>query len=248
MSLGLALALAVVVFATSFLSGIFGLAGGLILMGALLLFLPVTSAMVLHATTQIASNGSRAFLWRKHTDYRIFARYMIGGAVAFALFASIRFVPDRALVYMALGLMPFVGFVLPESLAPRADRRFGSEACGFISTALQLISGVSGPALDIFLIRSNLDRRAVVSTKALCQTATHFMKLVYFGGLIGGGFGEVHPAAVALAVGLAVLGTNLARTILERMSDVQFRRWMKVLMITIGSFYMAQGVHLYLTR
>ena len=241
-------ALAVVVFATSFLSGIVGLAGGLILMGALLLFLPVTTSMVLHATTQMASNGSRAFLWRAHVHRGIFARYMLGGAVAFAFFAWLQFVPDRALVYIALGVMPFVGFILPDSVAPRADRRFGAEASGFLSTALQLVSGVSGPALDIFLIRSDLDRRAVVATKAICQTATHFMKLVYFGGLIGGGFGEVHPAAVALAVALAILGTNLARTILERMSDVQFRRWMKVLMITIGSFYMAQGVHLYLTR
>ena len=248
MTLGAVSALAVVVFATSFLSGIFGLAGGLILMGALLLFLPVTSAMVLHATTQIAANGSRAFLWRAHTDYGIFARYMIGGAAAFVLFASVRFVPDRALVYFALGLMPFVGFVLPERMAPRADRRFGSETCGFLSTALQLISGVSGPALDIFLIRSNLDRRSVLSTKALCQTATHFLKLVYFGGLIGGGLGDVHPVVAALAVALALLGTNLARTILERLSDVQFRRWMKILMIAIGTFYMAQGVHLYLTR
>src|SRR5919112_3461044 len=105
-------ALAIVVFATAFLSGIFGLAGGLILMGALLLFLPVTTAMVLHATTQIASNGSRAFLLRKHNDYGIFARYMMGAAAAFALFAAIRFVPDRALVYIVLGIMPFVGFVL----------------------------------------------------------------------------------------------------------------------------------------
>jgi uncharacterized protein len=245
MSVGAIFALSVAVFATSFLSGIFGLAGGLILMGMLLLFLPVTSAMVLHAMTQIASNGSRAFLWRTHADKGIFARYMIGGAVAFVLFASLRFVPDRALVYIALGVMPFVGFVLPESLAPRSDRRFGSELSGFLSTALQLISGVSGPVLDIFLIRSKLDRRGVVATKALCQTATHCLKLVYFGGLVGAGFGDVHPVVVAFAMALAVLGTNLARTILERMSDVQFRRWMKALMIAIGSFYLAQGVWLY---
>ena len=248
MILAAASALAVVVFATAFLSGIFGLAGGLILMGALLLFLPVAGAMVVHALTQIASNGSRAFLWRAHAGYRIFARYMIGGAAAFILFASVRFVPDRALVYVVLGLLPFVGFLLPEDMAPRADRRFTAELSGFLSTSLQLISGVSGPVLDIVLIRSDLGRRAVVATKALCQTATHFMKLVYFGGLIGAGSGDVHPLVLALAMALAVLGTNLAKSVLERMSDVQFRRWMKALMIAIGSFYMAQGVYLYLTR
>src|SRR5918993_3020258 len=68
MTFGAAAALAVAVFATSFLSGIFGLAGGLVLMGMLLLFLPVTTPMVLHAITQMASNGSRAFLWRRHAD------------------------------------------------------------------------------------------------------------------------------------------------------------------------------------
>ena len=248
MSVWAALALAAVVLATSFLSGIFGLAGGLVLMGALLLFLPVANAMVLHATTQIASNGSRAFLWRKHTHYGIFGRYLMGGAVAFAVFAAIRFVPDRALVLFALGLMPFVGLALPERIAPRADRPFGSELSGFIGTALQLISGVSGPVLDIFLVRSNLDRRAIVATKAMCQTATHALKLVYFGGLIGAGFGDVPPVVVVAAMVLAVVGTNLARSVLERLSDVQFRRWMRALMIAIGTFYMAQGIHLYLTR
>jgi uncharacterized membrane protein YfcA len=248
MSFGIASALAVAVFATAFLSGIFGLAGGLVLMGALLLFLPVTTAMVLHAITQMASNGSRAFLWRHHAHLGIFARYMLGAAIAFALFAAVRFVPDRALVLIVLGLMPFVGLALPESLAPRADRPFGAEVSGFLSTALQLVSGVSGPALDIFLVRSPLDRRAVVATKALCQGATHALKLAYFGGLIGAGLGDIPPVVIAIAVVLAILGTNLAKTILERLSDVQFRRWMKVLMISIGSFYTAQGVYVYLTR
>src|SRR5688572_12703227 len=123
MTLGAAAALAIAVFATSFLSGIFGLAGGLVLMGALLLFLPVTTAMVLHAITQMASNGSRGFLWRAHADYGIFGRYMLGAGTAFACFAAVRYVPDRALVLIMLGLMPFVGFALPETLAPRADRR-----------------------------------------------------------------------------------------------------------------------------
>jgi uncharacterized membrane protein YfcA len=248
MTLTIVSAVTVVVFATSFLSGIFGLAGGLILMGALLLFVPVTSAMVLHATTQMAANGSRALLWRKHTDYGIFGRYMIGGGAAFALFAAVRFVPDQALIFAMLGVMPFVGLALPEKLAPRADRPFAAEVCGFLSTGLQLICGVSGPALDIFLIRTTLDRRAVVSTKALCQTATHFIKLVYFGGLIGGGIGDLHPGVVVLAVAVAVFGTSLARTVLERLSDAQFRRWMKILMLVIGACYLAQGVHLYLTR
>ena len=42
---------------TAFLSGIFGMAGGMILIGVLLTFMPLPTAMVLHAITQMASNG-----------------------------------------------------------------------------------------------------------------------------------------------------------------------------------------------
>ena len=48
---------------TSFLSGIFGMAGGMILVGILLVLLPVPEAMMLHGVTQMASNGWRGLLW-----------------------------------------------------------------------------------------------------------------------------------------------------------------------------------------
>ena len=51
--------IAVVVLITSFISGILGMAGGMILMGVLLALLPLPAAMVLHAVTQMASNAWR---------------------------------------------------------------------------------------------------------------------------------------------------------------------------------------------
>ena len=48
---------------TSLLSGIFGMAGGMILIGVLLVLLPVPEAMMLHGVTQLASNGWRGLLW-----------------------------------------------------------------------------------------------------------------------------------------------------------------------------------------
>ena len=48
------------VLATSFLSGVVGMAGGMILMGILLLMMDVTAAMVLYGVTQTAANGWRA--------------------------------------------------------------------------------------------------------------------------------------------------------------------------------------------
>ena len=44
---------------TSFISGIFGMAGGMLLIGFLLMILPVPVAMVFHGVIQIAANGWR---------------------------------------------------------------------------------------------------------------------------------------------------------------------------------------------
>lgn len=45
---------------TAFLSSIFGMLGGLILMGVLITIMPVSQAMVLHGLIQLTSNGYRA--------------------------------------------------------------------------------------------------------------------------------------------------------------------------------------------
>src|SRR6195256_6430187 len=87
-------ALGLLMVATSFLSGLFGMAGGLILIGVLLALMPLPTAMVLHAITQMASNGWRAFLWRKHIKWRPVSIYLVGCALALAVWSIFRYVPD----------------------------------------------------------------------------------------------------------------------------------------------------------
>jgi uncharacterized membrane protein YfcA len=56
---------------TAFLSSIFGMLGGLILMGILVSIMPVSQAMVLHGLIQLTSNGYRAWLNRKDINWSI---------------------------------------------------------------------------------------------------------------------------------------------------------------------------------
>ena len=55
-TLPFAAALTASVLSTAFISGVFGMAGGMILMNLLLAFVPLAPAMVLHGLTQIAAN------------------------------------------------------------------------------------------------------------------------------------------------------------------------------------------------
>ena len=56
-SLPVLAALAVAAVVTSFISGVFGMAGGMLLIGFLLVLVPVPVAMGFHGVIQIAANG-----------------------------------------------------------------------------------------------------------------------------------------------------------------------------------------------
>ncbi len=242
MSPGSIAVLALAFLSTAFLAGIFGMAGGMILMVVLLAQMPVPEAMMLHGVAQMTANLWRALLWHGYIEWRIFSRYGLGLLVAVAMFAFVVLVPDRATVLIVLGLVPMLAMIVPERWAPKADRPGGAEIAGFASTAIQLVSGVSGPLLDLFFVRTSLDRRRIVATKAACQTVTHITKLLYFGSLASTGSAAPDTWLFALAIGLAIAGTSASRVVLERLSDAQFRRWTRWIVFVLGVACLVQGL------
>jgi uncharacterized membrane protein YfcA len=242
LTLPFATTLAAAVLSTSFLSGIFGTAGGMLLMGILLVFMPFAAAMVLHGVTQMASNVCRAWLWRAHIEWRITGYFAIGSVGAALGFAAIGAIPAKPVALIILGLLPFVGLLMPHRSSPDIAHRGHALGCGVICTSLQLMAGVSGPVLDVYFIRSNLDRKQMVATKATIQALGHCLKVVYFGGLMASGADAVSPVVIALAVVLALVGTQLSRHVLDAISDAQFRSWTRRLVTAIAAFYLIQGL------
>jgi len=244
MPLAMIVAVGATVLFTSFLSGIFGMAGGLVLLGVLLVILDVTSAMILFGVTQLGANGWRTFLWRGHIVWRLVWPY-IGGALAmFAFMKLVAFLPDKAMVYIGLGLLPIVGDLVPPTWRPDITRRFMPFTCGAFIMALQLMAGAAGSVLDIFFQRSALERKQIVATKAITQVIAHVCRIAYFGSF-------AIPAADVLpwwiyvgAVALALAGTSLAAVVLHRMTDENFRRWSRWLILTVSVVYLVRGVWL----
>jgi uncharacterized membrane protein YfcA len=234
--------LAVSALATSFISGILGMAGGMILMGILLALMPLPAAMMLHGLTQLASNGWRALLWRHDVDWRVFRGYCLGSLVALGAFALVQIVASKPVALIVLGLTPFVTLALPEKLHLNVERRGHPLGCGIICTILSLTSGVSGPILDVFFVRSKMSRHGVVATKAITQSFSHLLKIAYFGGLVGIDRGLVDPWIVAMMVLLAFAGTQLSRRVLERMNDASFRLWTRRTVMATGLFYLGSGI------
>lgn len=237
-------ALAVVAVVTSFISGIFGMAGGMLLIGFLLFLLPVPVAMVFHGVIQIAANSWRSWLWRHHINWSVVLQFGLGSAFSLVVFSSLTFVPSKPLVLMAVGLTPFVALAVPKRIAPNIERRGQAFVAGAIGGALQLVSGVTGPILDIFYVRTGMTRQVNVSTKAAAQVLGHLTKVTYFGALVAdpGGRDLEQWLVMGFAACFAVLGTTLSRSFLDRLSDKQFYYWTRWIILALGTVYVAQGL------
>jgi len=229
---------------TSFISGILGMAGGMILMGILLAFLPLPAAMMLHGVSQLASNGWRALMLRREVQWRIIRGYAAGAVVAVAIFMATRFVIGKAAALILMGLTPFVALLLPEKLHLNVERRGHSFLCGLICVAISLTAGIAGPILDVFFVRSKMTRHAVVATKALTQALSHMLKIAYFGGVLAVRGTEVSPWLAAALVLLSFVGTSLSRSVLEKMTDTSFRKWTRWTVMTLGVMYLFSGLRL----
>jgi len=228
----------VTVLATSFLSGIFGMAGGIIFMGVLAALVPVATAMIIHGAVQMVSNGYRAYLWRAHIDWAVFRRYALGSVAAVGLLFALSWRPDKQMVYLMLGLVTLLVW-LPKSVADLdIQKRYQAEGAGFVVQALNTVAGVAGPLMDQFFVNTTMTRHQIVATKAVTQVLAHFVKIIFWSVpvIMASGVQALPPAWLILAaVPLSMLGTTFGGKVLNRMSDVNFKRGMKYLVTAVGA-------------
>ena len=138
----LAMLIVGVAFATSVISAVLGMAGGMILMGVYAITLPVQVAMILHGVTQLFANGFRAFLMRDRIYTAGLLWYALGALAAIALFSGLALVVSQPVLFLALGAIPLTLSLLPRSFAPRFESRGSASACG-APPARVTISGVT---------------------------------------------------------------------------------------------------------
>jgi uncharacterized membrane protein YfcA len=78
----------------------------------------------------------------------------------------------------------------------------------------------------------------LIAALGLLMVATAFLSGLF--GMAGG--------LAAIAVAASMLGTTLARRILEAMSDTQFRTWANRLITTVAGYYIIHGGWLLFAR
>ena len=242
----LTLIIVVASFATAFLSSIFGMLGGLILMGILVSLIQVGPAMILHGLIQMTSNGYRAWLNQKDINWKIIGTLFLGNIIAMAMLFFIAFVPDRITVLFALGILPYIAWAMPNNLAFDVTKTPIGILAGMVVVGTNLLAGVGGPLLDVFFQRVEMTRHQVVATKAVAQFLGHVSKVIFFGGLAVTSSAENWPVFWLLitAMIVSVIGTTLGKKVLDRINDKTFFSWTQRIMLTVGAVMIARAIYL----
>jgi len=229
--------LGVAAFATSVLSAIVGMAGGIVLLAVMLLFLEPLAAIPLHGAIQLLSNGSRAALQRRFVDRSVLLYFGVllvpGGLLGLQVATALP--PDaiRVLIGVFVLLATWAPGALllgihPETTSPRA--RF--LALGGVAGALNVTLGAVGPLLAPFYLGLGLSRQAMVGTKAACQALGHAVKIALFG-LAGFAFAPHVPLLVVAGTGV-VAGTWVGTRLLDRIDERTFQWLYKVVLTVIA--------------
>lgn len=248
MTFAAALFVVFMAFVTATLSGVFGMAGGLVLMGALAVVLPVQAAFVAHGVLQLVANGWRSVLHRKYVRWDIVGWYALASLLAGVVVAFLSFTPSKPLLFLLLGLVPGLTWLPQRWIRLDAAQPPQAFLSGLSVTGLNLTAGVAGPLLDIFFVRTELSRHAIVATKATTQVFAHSAKIVVYGAPLAMGGGGMPPWWMfALAIPLSMAGTAVGGRILNQMTDVNFRRWTRWIVTSVGAVYLVQAIQLFRT-
>jgi uncharacterized membrane protein YfcA len=143
--------------ATSVLSAIVGMAGGITLLTVMLVFLDPLVAIPVHGAVQMVSNSSRAVIQRRHLRWGIIARYALlllpMGFVGLPIAQALPPVATKVVI----GLFVLVATWSPGALllgthpeATNPNRRFFM--LGGVVGALNVTIGATGPLIAPFFL------------------------------------------------------------------------------------------------
>ncbi len=230
--------LAAAAFATAVLSAIVGMAGGIILLSVMLLFLEPLTVIPLHGVVQLVSNGSRTWIQRQHVEWSITWRYAVLLLPAGYLGILVALQLPAQGTRLAIGL-----FVLgatwrpawlmlgahPEQTNP--PKRFF--ALGGAVGCLNPVIGATGPLIAPFFLNLGFSRQTIVGTKAACQALGHVAKVILFGAVVAFAYADWLLPLLLLSV-MVIAGTWAGSRMLERVNDRAFTILFKTILTLVA--------------
>lgn len=235
------LILIVACFATSTVSAILGMAGGVTLLGVMTALLPAPVVVPLHGVVQLASNWTRTWAFRRRVRWSILLAFMgpavLGVGTAVTIWAELKLTWFRAWVG---GFVLF--FLLWRRYSPKLRNPpiWSYAVLGFGAGLLAIFIGATGPFLAPFFLRDDFDNEQVIATQSACQAWLHLLKIPAFLAL---SFDYVPYGPLLGALTAAVIGgTYFGKHLLKMISKERFAFWFQLVLALLAFYLIASTI------
>ncbi len=221
MSLVFIILMGCLVFSTAIISGVVGMAGGMVLLASMTFFFPLQTIIPLHGIIQLSSNLSRCFFLRRDINKEILSYFLMGAPLgtmgAYFLIDSIE---NKDIFFLLIVALIFYTLFKPKKLPPIHIPRIGFFPLGTLIGFAAPLVGATGPILAPFFLRDDLTKEEIVATKAAAQMFTHLLKVPLFIALAFP-YGE-YSLLLGIMILMAVLGTKCGVYLLGKVSQEIF--------------------------
>ena len=240
------LILAITALLTSILSGMLGMAGGMLLLATMFCFLTHAETIPTHAVVQLASNATRLTAFARSIAWPTVGRFLLGvvpgaivGSVIYYRFGT----PAASEPYLEMLVGAYILAVTFLPKPKRQDRdpgRWAWPATGALAGAAGLTIGATGPLIAPVFARCGFAKERLVATKAACQACLHLIKLpVFILAEKAGKFAAFDVRELGLLAGLMIAmvipGTLIGKRMLTRISETQFMSLYRAALVAAGS-------------
>ena len=216
--------LIVIACATSAITAVTGIGGGMILIAIMPGFVPAAAIVPVHALVQLFSNASRSIFGWRFLRWEFVLAFIAGSVIGGGIAASIA--REINLEYTPLFIAAYILLTVwgpPLKFKRPPPGEF--IVIGAIQTGLSMLVGATGPMSQAALIARDLKRDALVVSSALMTTVTHMVKVILFA-LLGFSFASYWQLILGMSVAV-IVGALLGTRLRYRIPEALFRRILK---------------------
>ena len=237
--------LALAAFATSIISGIIGMGGGILLLATMLSFLSHAETIPAHGAVQLVSNGTRLLVFLRHVDVKTVMRFAAGalpgsivGGLLLMWLRKGQIDSTEPYFKIAIGL-----YVLITTFRPITKRTASGESpppristftlLGGLAGMLGLTIGAIGPMIAPAFLHAGFVKERMIATKAVCQMMIHLLKVPIFlaSGLVD--YAKLGQLIVVMSL-MVIPGTLIGKKLLKRVDERAFVTLFKLAMLLAG--------------
>ena len=210
--------------ATSAVTAVTGIGGGMMLIAIMPGFLPAAAIVPVHAVVQLFANSSRAMFGWRFLRWEFVLAFIAGSILGGSIAAGIA--REINLAYTPLFIAAYILFIT-WGPAPKFKKPPPGEfvIIGALQTGLSMLVGATGPMSQAALMARGLKRDALVVSGALMTTFTHLTKVLLFA-LLGFSFIEFWQVILGMSIAV-IVGALIGTRIRYQVPEALFRSILK---------------------